>query len=111
MKLNLKIIWNIVQVFIIIYTITVIIFVLTVNNFQYNKFIFYFINIPLLVIILGYHTISFFMELKKLEKIRKENIDKVLTYSNNIFNKYNDNIEVLDELDNNKQVEIEILDF
>ena len=42
-----------IQVFIIIYTITVIIFIFCINNFQYNKFVLYFINIPLLLIILG----------------------------------------------------------
>ena len=76
-----------------------------------NKFVLYFINIPLLLIILGYHTICFFIELRKLEKIRKDNINKVLTYSKYSFNKFNDNIEILEELEDNKKVEIEILDF
>ena len=111
MKLNLKTIWNVIQVFIIIYTITVIIFIFCINNFLYNKFVLYFIIIPLLLIILGYHTICFFIELRKLEKIRKDYINKVLTYSKYSFNKFNDNIEILEELEDNKKVEIEILDF
>ena len=78
---------------------------------------FCFIILPMLLILI-YHIYDFSKNMRQLNKIRIDNIKRFYN-DNDVKNKeFNDSIkkiveeiEVLDELDNNKKEEIEILDF
>lgn len=78
---------------------------------------FCFIILPMLLILI-YHIYDFSKNMRQLNKIRIDNIKRFYN-DNDVKNKeFNDSIkkiveeiEVLDDLDNNKKEEIEILDF
>ena len=78
---------------------------------------FCFIILPMLLILI-YHIYDFSKNMRQLNKIRIDNIKRFYNDKEEKNKEFNDSIkkiveeiEVLDDLDNNKKEEIEILDF